>query len=85
MVTGADLNSPGVGVRRINVVVMDESAAGAGVGAEELPDDAVVTREVPPRLTVVNRAVFHAASLPGMVPCGPDITLPPPATFVWRA
>ena len=57
MVGGAHLHRPRIGVQRVDVMVMDQTPAGAGSVVEEFPNDAVVARQIPPPLSVVHRSM----------------------------
>jgi hypothetical protein len=63
VVAGAHLQRPRVRIVGVDVVVMDLPGARASRTAQQQVDGAVATREFAPRLGVVNRSVFHAASL----------------------
>lgn len=63
MVTGAYLDGAGGGVGGVDVVVVDQAPAGAGVLTEQLANETVGARQLPPRGCGIDRSV-HWRSLP---------------------
>lgn len=60
----AHVDGAGVGVGGVDVVPVDQAAAGADGVTEQYVDDALSAGEFPPPLGVVDRSFHEAASLP---------------------
>ena len=60
MMRRTHLDGSGVRILRVDVVVVDQPGAGASGGVEEFANDAVVARQIPPPLLIVNRSLHQA-------------------------